>query len=302
MKSLIQKISLAGTCAALCTLGAHAQAVIDSSQTIGTDLSGVTLQPNLIIIGTTVISPANQTAGNASAGAFPSANQPTRGLGMGQQGTGTAIGQQGTTLLGPPPVLPPPSTVPPGSAPVLTPPAPVLNTPTPVLTPQAIQPSITPQSIAPSIGLPEQTPVLPPQGRGLGIGQQGTGTGIGQQGTTIIGPQGNVVVPSQQGTTVMPQQTSPTTTDQQGNPTSAEPQANFSGVNLQTMAVIGPAGSFTTSAQRFAIVPFSSGTILGPQSTVSGAAPGTGSAGSLMTAARPLGSRGRSAMATAGRR
>src|ERR1051326_2560338 len=83
-------------------------------------------QANLIMQGTNVLSAPTAPTVNALTVANPTPEQQGRGLGIGQPATGTALGQQGTTLIGP--------------APVLTPPA-------PAVTPQSVAPAITPQDV-----------------------------------------------------------------------------------------------------------------------------------------------------------
>ena len=242
MRSFISKIKWMGLIAIPITLIQHAENAPAAAQVLTT--RPVQTVPNLVIIGTNVIAPTQQAAALAQIGTTALAPVPqNRGLGMGQQGTGTAIGQQGGTLVTPPALSP--------STPAITP-----QSVQPSTTPQSVSPAISPQTVTPNISpqnvpqpiFPQNAPqaippgnvpqavspqVTPPQSRGLGIGRQGSGTSIGQQGTTLIGPQGSSA-PGQQGTTTVP---APATgVDQQGNPI----VPNAANANVPSTGLVAP--------------------------------------------------------------
>jgi hypothetical protein len=191
--------------ASLCAIGlaslSPAQNAANSGAAVSTSPGRTVTQP-LVILGTNVLTPAQTVQFLNGSGSF-TAQAGTRGMGIGQPGTGTTLGQPGTTVLTPP-NLPPPTPVPTPNG--------TFSSPNPAVTPQGVNPAITPQDVMPGA---QDLTTLPPetiQGQGLGVGQQGGGTtpgqqgfgtGVGQPGTTTIGPQFNQPNVGQQGATTL---------------------------------------------------------------------------------------------------
>ncbi len=173
MKTCIQRIIGAGICAAVFLTVAHTQTMAVGPGRAGNlSRAGGAFQPNSVIIGNPAFSGTSRARIRISPHAFSNVGQLNRGLGIGAQGSGTTIGQQGTTLIGPAPVFPPPSPVTPFFPAMQTPVFPPITTPpVPALTPQGV-PQNASAVIGPfgNISFPSRSITRLPNGTVIGPG------------------------------------------------------------------------------------------------------------------------------------